>query len=241
MPRALTTVNSSANALFRLVDAPEGRPTILFDEIDTVFGPKAGDNEPVRGFLNSGYRRSGKMHRCVGDGANQTVQPFSSFCAVAMAGLGSLPDTILTRSVIIRMRKRAPNESVESYRQRLNEKEGFALRDRLAEWADSVRDSVKDAWPEMPDGINDRPADVWEPPSPSRTRPAGTGPSGPERRASNSSTPPRTTTKHPWASGCSRIYATPCSVERSDCPPPSSSNASSRWTTPRGPIWTTSR
>ncbi|WP_406293958.1 DUF3631 domain-containing protein [Streptomyces sp. NBC_00624] len=163
VPRALTTVNSSANALFRLVDTPEGRPTILFDEIDTVFGPKAGDNEPVRGFLNSGYRRSGKMHRCVGDGANQTVQPFSSFCAVAMAGLGSLPDTILTRSVIIRMRKRAPNESVESYRQRLNEKEGFALRDRLAEWADSVRDSVKDAWPEMPDGINDRPADVWEP------------------------------------------------------------------------------
>ncbi|WP_330245238.1 DUF3631 domain-containing protein [Streptomyces sp. NBC_00562] len=163
VPRALTTVNSSANALFRLVEAPEGRPTILFDEIDTVFGPKAGDNEPVRGFLNSGYRRSGKMHRCVGDGANQTVQPFSSFCAVAMAGLGSLPDTILTRSVIIRMRKRAPNESVESYRQRLNEHEGFALRDRLAEWADCVRDSVKDAWPEMPDGINDRPADVWEP------------------------------------------------------------------------------
>ncbi|MFJ1613872.1 DUF3631 domain-containing protein [Streptomyces sp. NPDC088251] len=163
VPRSLTTVNSSANALFRLVDAPEGRPTILFDEIDTVFGPKAGDNEPVRGFLNSGYRRSGKMHRCVGDGANQTVQPFSSFCAVAMAGLGSLPDTILTRSVIIRMRKRAPNEHVESYRQRLNEKEGFVLRDRLAEWADSVRDSVKDAWPEMPDGINDRPADVWEP------------------------------------------------------------------------------
>lgn len=140
VPRALTTVNSSANALFRLVDAPEGRPTILFDEIDTVFGPKAGDNEPVRGFLNSGYRRSGKMHRCVGDGANQTVQPFSSFCAVAMAGLGSLPDTILTRSVIIRMRKRALNENVESYRQRLNEKEGFALRDRLAEWADSVKD-----------------------------------------------------------------------------------------------------
>ncbi|MET8741935.1 DUF3631 domain-containing protein [Streptomyces sp. NPDC004728] len=163
VPRSLTTVNSSANALFRLVDAPDGRPTILFDEIDTVFGPKAGDNEPVRGFLNSGYRRSGKMHRCVGDGANQTVQPFSSFCAVAMAGLGSLPDTILTRSVIIRMRKRAPNEKVEPYRQRLHEKEGFALRDQLAEWADSVRDTVKDAWPEMPDGINDRPADVWEP------------------------------------------------------------------------------
>lgn len=163
VPRAEATVNASPNALFRLVEAAEGRPTLLFDEIDTVFGPKAGDNEPVRGFLNSGYRRIGTMLRCVGDGANQSVQRFSSFCAVAMAGLGSLPDTILTRSVIIRMRKRAPNEHVEPYRLRLNEKEGHVLRDQLARWADSVRDQVADSWPELPEGVTDRPADVWEP------------------------------------------------------------------------------
>jgi hypothetical protein len=36
------------------------------------------------------------MWRCVGDGANQQVQEFPSFCGVAVAGLGSLPDTILT-------------------------------------------------------------------------------------------------------------------------------------------------
>ncbi|MFF4424891.1 DUF3631 domain-containing protein [Streptomyces sp. NPDC001549] len=162
-PRAATTVNASPNALFRLVDAPEGPPTLLFDEIDTVFGPKAGDNEPVRGFLNSGYRRGGNSLRCVGDGANQTAGWFSSFCAVAMAGLGSLPDTILSRSVIIRMRKRAPNETCESYRRRQHEKQGHALRDRLAQWADTVRDQVSEAWPEMPEGVTDRPADVWEP------------------------------------------------------------------------------
>lgn len=162
-PRAMTTVNASPNALFRLVDAPEGTPTLLFDEIDTVFGPKAGDNEPVRGFLNSGYRRGAKSLRCVGDGSNQTVGWFSSFCAVAMAGLGSLPDTILTRSVIIRMRKRAPNEKVEPYRRRVHEREGHALRDRLAKWAATVSDGIADAWPDMPEGVSDRPADVWEP------------------------------------------------------------------------------
>lgn len=162
-PRAVTTVNASPNALFRLVELPEGRPTLLFDEIDTVFGPKAGDNEPVRGFLNSGYRRGGKMLRCIGDGANQAPEWFSSFCAVAMAGLGSLPDTILTRSIIVRMRKRAPNEKCEPYRRRTHEKQGHALRDRLADWADTVRDQVADAWPEMPEGVTDRPADVWEP------------------------------------------------------------------------------
>ncbi|MGW0083994.1 DUF3631 domain-containing protein [Streptomyces sp. NPDC003393] len=162
-PRAATTVNASANALFRLVEAEEGKPTLLFDEIDTVFGPKAGGNEEVRGFLNSGYRRGAKSLRCVGDGSNQTSAWFASFCAVAMAGLGSLPDTILTRSVIIRMRKRAPNEKVEPYRRRVHEKQGNALRDRLAEWAATVHDQVAEAWPEMPEGVSDRPADVWEP------------------------------------------------------------------------------
>ncbi len=98
-----------------------------------------------------------------GTASNQNAQVFGSYCAVAMAGLGSLPDTVLTRSVIIRMRKRAPNEKVEPYRQRIHEKQGHVLRDQLAKWADTVRDRVANAWPEMPEGITDRPADVWEP------------------------------------------------------------------------------
>ncbi|MFD6873183.1 MULTISPECIES: DUF3631 domain-containing protein [unclassified Streptomyces] len=163
VPQPMVAVNASAAALFRAVSGPEGRPTILFDEIDTVFGPKAGDNEELRGFLNAGHRRSGVTYRCVGDGGNQTVQAFPSYTAVAVAGLGSLPDTILTRSVIIRMRRRARNEHVEPFRQRLHEKEGHALRDQLAVWAEQVRGKVQGAWPEMPEGVTDRPADVWEP------------------------------------------------------------------------------
>ncbi|GGR26053.1 hypothetical protein FHS38_001035 [Streptomyces netropsis] len=159
----MVAVNASAAALFRAVSRTDGRPTILFDEIDTVFGPKAGDNEELRGFLNAGHRRSGVTYRCVGDGSNQTVQAFPSYCAVAMAGLGSLPDTILTRSVIIRMRRRARNEKVEPFRQRIHEKQGHALRDRLARWADAARPFVEDTWPTMPEGVTDRPADVWEP------------------------------------------------------------------------------
>ncbi|WP_371612621.1 DUF3631 domain-containing protein [Streptomyces clavifer] len=162
-PNPMVAVNASAAALFRAVSSSEGRPTILFDEIDTVFGPKAGDNEELRGFLNAGHRRSGVTYRCIGDGGNQSVQAFPSYTAVAVAGLGSLPDTILTRSVIIRMRRRARNEKVEAFRQRIHEKEGNALRDRLAGWADQVREQVTGAWPDMPEGVTDRPADVWEP------------------------------------------------------------------------------
>ncbi|MFF8541484.1 DUF3631 domain-containing protein [Streptomyces werraensis] len=163
VPQPMTAVNASAAALFRSVSAGTGKPTILFDEIDTVFGPKAGDNEELRGFLNAGHRRTGVTYRCIGDGGNQTVQAFPSYCAVAVAGLGSLPDTILSRSVVIRMRRRARNERVEPFRARIHEAEGHALRDRLAAWAEQARDQVMGAWPEMPDGVTDRPADVWEP------------------------------------------------------------------------------
>ncbi|MDI5968632.1 DUF3631 domain-containing protein [Streptomyces sp. SL13] len=164
VPSPMVAVNASPAALFRAVSGMEtGRPTILFDEIDTVFGPKAKDNEELRGLLNAGHRRTGVSYRCVGDGGQQTVQAFPSYAAVAVAGLGWLPDTILTRSVIIRMRRRAPNERVEAFRSRIHEPEGHALRDRLAAWAKTVRKQIEGAWPEMPDGVSDRPADVWEP------------------------------------------------------------------------------
>ncbi|MFD4545540.1 DUF3631 domain-containing protein [Streptomyces sp. NPDC058466] len=163
VPDPMTAVNASAAALFRSVSNPNGRPTILFDEIDTVFGPKAGENEELRGFLNAGHRRTGVTYRCIGDGGNQTVQAFPSYAGVAVAGLGNLPDTIMTRSVIIRMRRRARNERIEPFRARIHEAEGHKLRDRLAQWAEHARGFVMGAWPDMPDGVTDRPADVWEP------------------------------------------------------------------------------
>jgi hypothetical protein len=163
VPHPMAAVNASAAALFRAVSGNDGRPTILFDEIDTVFGPKAGENEELRGFLNAGHRRSGVTYRCIGDGGNQTVQAFPSYCAVAVGGLGNLPDTIMSRSVIIRMRRRARNEHVEPFRARIHEHEGRKLSDRLATWAEQIRGQIVNAWPQMPEGVTDRPADVWEP------------------------------------------------------------------------------
>jgi hypothetical protein len=41
VPNPVHAVNTTSAYLFRKVSAPEGLPTILYDEIDTVFGPKA--------------------------------------------------------------------------------------------------------------------------------------------------------------------------------------------------------
>ncbi|MCP3758742.1 DUF3631 domain-containing protein [Streptomyces sp. TBY4] len=164
VPNSMAAVDASQSALFRSVAGVEGeRPTILFDEIDTIFGPKAAGDENLRKFLNAGHTRGRKMYRCVGEGTNQTVEGFPAYCAVALAGLGSLPDTVFTRSVIIRMRKKAPNEKCEPWRERIHKKQGNALRDRLAAWTESIREQVTGSWPTMPDGVSDRPADVWEP------------------------------------------------------------------------------
>lgn len=162
VPRPVESVNVTPAYLFRKVADEEGRPTILYDEIDTVFGPKARDNEEIRGLLNAGHRKHAKAGRCYMNGSTVKTEEIPAYCAVAMAGIGDLPDTIMGRSVILRMRRRAPNEVVEPWRRRVNFSEGDGLRQRLATWADSVKNELMDYWPEMPPGIEDRPADVWE-------------------------------------------------------------------------------
>jgi len=161
--RPLLTVNVTPAYLFRKVADEEGPPTILYDEIDTVFGPKAKDNEDIRGMLNAGYRRGATAGRCVIRGKSVEVEELPAFAAVCLAGLDDLPDTIMSRSIVVRMRRRAPNERIESYRRRVHQTEGHALRDDLAAWVNIVRPSLQDAWPDLPKGIEDRNADVWEP------------------------------------------------------------------------------
>lgn len=159
VPRPVETVNATPAYLFRKVGEPDELPTILYDEIDTVFGPRAKDNEDVRGMLNAGHRKGAVAGRCVMKGKTVETEELPAYCAVALAGLGNLPDTITTRSIVIRMRRRAPNEKVEPFRDRSQRKEALPILSELTDWSNSV---VQVDFPEMPEGIVDRDADVWE-------------------------------------------------------------------------------
>jgi hypothetical protein len=163
VPRPVEAVNVTPAYLFRKVADEDGRPTILFDEVDTVFGPKAKDNEEIRGLLNAGHRRGAVAGRCVVRGKLVETEEIPAYCAVALAGLGGLPDTILSRSVVVRMRRRAPGEMVEPFRRRINGPEGFELRDRLSTWGERTLAPAVSCYPAIPPSINDRDADVWEP------------------------------------------------------------------------------
>lgn len=161
VPRPVEAVNATPAYLFRKVGDPDGLPTILFDEIDTLFGPKAKENEEIRGVLNAGHRRGAVAGRCVVRGKIIETEELPAFCAVALAGLGALPDTLLSRSVVIRMRRRSPEEIIEPYRRKQHAPEGRALRDRLTAWAAQIPPRL-DPCPAMPEGVADRDADCWE-------------------------------------------------------------------------------
>ena len=159
VPLPVEAVNVTPAYLFRKVGSPDGRSTILYDEIDTVFGPKAKDNEEIRGLLNAGHRQGAVAGRCVTRGSVVETEEIPAYAAVALAGLGWLPDTLLTRSIIVRMRRRKPGERVEPFRRRLHAKDGHPLRDQLAAWAAKAEIVLPDG---MPPGIEDRDADCWE-------------------------------------------------------------------------------
>ncbi|MET4313542.1 DUF3631 domain-containing protein [Bradyrhizobium sp. RT4b] len=164
VPNPIDVMNASPAYLFRKCgDEEAGSPTILFDEIDAIFGPKAKENEDIRAFLNSGHRRGAHFGRCAMHGKTVVTEEIQSYAAVALAGLGWLPDTIMSRSIIVRMRRRRPDEKVEPFRRRVHAPVGEELRQRLMVWAGEVVERAEQARPEMPPGIEDRAADMWEP------------------------------------------------------------------------------
>lgn len=163
-PRPVLSVNATVAYIFRKISDEAGLPTLLMDEIDAVFnGGKSDGNEDLRGLLNSGYRKGATAGRAAVRGKEIVTEEWPSFCAVALAGLNQLPDTLMTRSIVVSMKRRRHDQHVEPYRRRVNQREANALAEHLAVFAERSHERLADAWPELPDGIEDRDADVWEP------------------------------------------------------------------------------
>jgi hypothetical protein len=156
VPRPLAAANITAPALFRTIEA--ARPTLLLDEADTF----AKDNEDLRGILNSGHRRNGMVIRVVESGKDYEPRQFSTWAPIALAGIGSLPATVMDRSVVIALRRRRPDEPAESLR--LDRPNGLDKLARMAaRWAADHAAVLRDADPKVPDNVFNRAADNWRP------------------------------------------------------------------------------
>lgn len=141
------------------------RATILLDEGDVLFGAGARKSA-VRAIINGGYTRHGTVLN--GKGAKASRVPV--FGALAMAGLDTLEkgansetlNALMTRGIKIRMVK-ASGADQPAKLTRNAAAEAKQARTWLEAWAAQVRDEIAGAQPDMPEGIEGRAAQIWEP------------------------------------------------------------------------------
>jgi Protein of unknown function (DUF3631) len=162
----MPSTDMSTAVIYRSIgDDDHKAPTPLIDEADALFGTKskAEQNDDLRGLLNAGFQRDRTVWRCVGP--NQTPTEFNTFAMCALAAIKSLPDTIVDRAVVIDLKRRRPSETVARFRIRRDTKPLLELGTRLTAW---IREGERltelaDAEPRMPETVEDRQQDAWEP------------------------------------------------------------------------------
>jgi hypothetical protein len=159
--RPWMTAYTTKATLVRKVDRQQ--PTLLLDELDAALKTDQEYVEGVRGVLNSGYLRSGVYSMCVGQGANLTDRDFRTFGPKILAGIGTLPRSVASRSIPIALKRRAKNEPVARWREREGRAEAAPIHDALTAWAPPAINRLRVARPEFPGGLRDRAEDVLEP------------------------------------------------------------------------------
>lgn len=152
--RPLEADGMSASVLFRGFDL--WKPTLLVDEFDTF----VQNDEDLRGIFNAGHQRGGCIWRCVGE--EHEPKRFEVFGPKLLAGIGKLPGTMMDRAIILELRRKLVHEKVE--RLRYAEEAAFVvMRRKLARFGQDYLGAVRDARPLLPDDLNDRAQDNWEP------------------------------------------------------------------------------
>ena len=165
VPRPVHSVNSSVAYMVRKISDEAGRPTILYDEVDALFGNgRAPEKADLLAALNAGHRKGATFGRCfLGSGKGKPkTEDLPAYAALALAGLRNLPDTLGARSIFIEMRKRAPDEEIEQFRHRIHKHEAEPIFHQLVAWSAYTSKRISGKYPEMPGEIVDRDADCWE-------------------------------------------------------------------------------
>jgi hypothetical protein len=156
--RPMLASNFTGAVIYRIIE--HYSPTLLIDEADTFL--RRNTNPELVGILNSGHTQSGAF---VWRTASQTYTPqrFTTWSPKAIAGIGSMPETIEHRSISIRLRRALRSESVTNLREYRVQQEFESLRRKCLRWANDHMHQVRDSDPEMPSGLDFRPEDNWRP------------------------------------------------------------------------------
>jgi hypothetical protein len=144
-----------------------GNYTILIDELEGIYGSaQARDaNGTLTSVLNAGFESDAVVHRCEAN----THKPleFKIYAPVMMAGLvrtfNRLPDSLKSRMIVIRMKRRLPSDEIAEFRKRHAEAEAKSIRDDLKEWCAGIEGKIDLENLSFPSDVRDRDKDCWEP------------------------------------------------------------------------------
>jgi hypothetical protein len=152
--RGWHAINPSVAVLYRQVDRQQ--PTLLLDEMDNY---PIDERRDALSVLNGGYKRGAKVDRCKDNG---DLEEFAVYCPKAFAGIDAraLVDTLLSRSITIRMERKVSTEKVDMWIAPLVEPEATRLRERCEAWADQHVEALTDHHPDLL-GLINRAAEVW--------------------------------------------------------------------------------
>ena len=152
-PRPCLVSDATAASLFRLID--QQHPTLIFDELDQ----KIHRNADLRLLLNAAHNRASS--RIVRTVKGEAVS-FDVFGPKALASIGSLPQTVQDRAIVIALRRKRAAETVRD----MPVDPASTYRDahsKLARLAGQLRSKIESSAPPAPIGLNDRAFDNWRP------------------------------------------------------------------------------
>ncbi len=163
--RPIKVASLSSPALLQRMLEQEMR-TILLDEIDRSLRPpdKTGV-EDLLAILNSGYRRGATRPVLVpAKGGGWDSREMPTYAPVAMAGNNppNLPADTASRQIRVLLMPDIDGTVEESDWENL-EDDAIALRERIAEWAATMRDKVKGLDVPLPNGCISRSKERWRP------------------------------------------------------------------------------
>jgi hypothetical protein len=155
------TLLPSAASIFRLTE--ETTPTWLLDEFDNTLSAGEEAKAALLAVINGGYRRGASVPRVEKQGERYVTVRYRIFAPVVMSGIGQLPDATADRCITIPMVRKLPAERTERLHAVRTFDETETLRRREAAWAVRHLEALSVAEPKLPDGLDDRAAEVWEP------------------------------------------------------------------------------
>jgi putative DNA primase/helicase len=149
VPKPFVSVEPTGPSVYRTVDREH--PTLIIDEADDLFYRKSD----LRAIVNAGWSRGTRIPR--------QGRWYDPFCPKILGILGKtkLPRTIASRSIILRMWPKKPEEKAEDFAY-ADDPEFSTLRRKLARWAADNVSIIKELKPPQPPSFNNRLSANWK-------------------------------------------------------------------------------